>query len=410
MNEQSPLSGSPAMRGRTLGQFVGTVVGVVMLSLCLLTVTILGLRGEGGRVELMGEGYVNSPWVQGQPEWVAAGQTPLDYFASQSPIGVEETRQLNFWPGVDYRTVLPDVNAPSEPLDVPDWIGDGHGVYGNYDENGTFVPVVAKHGFLAHGCEKDAECQNADVCHEGQCVPTIALGEDGDDAHERAWRQASKAPVAQLAQRRARQQQLMYNMVYEHHEMMPMAFGGGLPGDDGSLPPIDAAAKAEMEAHGVQVTARQARNFDRQQLASQKQVLAEIDGETNMQLKMYDGGKLLQAKALGMQRAAKTGEKMAVKSRRGMRQAAPAAKKAGRLQRLAMGAGTGIDLTFGVGKDGEPPYHIRGAAESVRNGLVNPAAPEVLPYAQVTGSGTSGAMETVGYLSNAPGGIDGTVA
>ena len=48
----------------------------------------------------------------------------------------------------------------------------------------------------------------------------------------------------------------MYNMVYEHHEMMPMAFGGGLPGDDGSLPPIDAAAKAEMEAHGVQVTAR----------------------------------------------------------------------------------------------------------------------------------------------------------
>ena len=109
-----------------------------------------------------------------------------------------------------------------------------------------------------------------------------------------------------------------------------------------------------------------------------------------MQLKMYDGGKLLQAKALGMQRAAKTGEKMAVKSRRGMRQAAPAAKKAGRLQRLAMGAGTGIDLTFGVGKDGEPPYHIRGAAESVRNGLVNPAAPEVLPYAQVTGSGTSG--------------------
>ena len=187
------MEGGVMLRGRTLSQVVGGSVAVVALSLCVLTVTIVGLRGgDGGRVELMGDGYINSPHVMGAPAWVAAGKAPMDYFADQSAL--QNTRDLNFWPGAG--SVIPEINRPSEPLETPDWIGNGRGIYGSTQEDGTFVPVAHKFGFMARGCTRDGECQNADVCEQSKCVPTIALGVDGDDAHARAWRQASTGSSA----------------------------------------------------------------------------------------------------------------------------------------------------------------------------------------------------------------------
>ena len=71
-----------------------------------------------------------------------------------------------------------------------------------------------------------------------------------------------------------------------------------------------------------------------------------------------------------------------------------------------------MDLSFGVGRDGEPPYHLATVAESVRNGFLDGNAPEALPYARMGGSGTSGAISAVGYMQQLPQAdeIDGTVA
>lgn len=47
----------------------------------------------------------------------------------------------------------------------------------------------------------------------------------------------------------------------------------------------------------------------------------------------------------------------------------------------------------------QAPIRIKGEAQSVRTGMQDPNAPDVLPYAKVEGSGTEGGMTTVGYFN-----------
>ena len=70
-----------------------------------------------------------------------------------------------------------------------------------------------------------------------------------------------------------------------------------------------------------------------------------------------------------------------------------------RTQSLLSGEGTPIDLTFGIGKDGEAPMSITGKAYSVQNGALDPHAPTILPYASISGSGTDSRVATVGYFN-----------
>lgn len=157
---------------------------------------------------------------------------------------------------------------------------------------------------------------------------------------------------------------------------------------------VAAAAAAKWpSAPAAAATARRVgppKSFGQQQLQAQMSVLRELDAQA-----------AADDKRMGMSSSTKH----------------PVVAKAARMQRLAMGGGTPLDLTFGVGKDGEPPYHLSTVAESVRNGLLDPNAPDVLPYTTVGGSGTTGQMAAVGYMQPLPqfpapaaGDIEGTVA
>jgi hypothetical protein len=141
------------------------------------------------------------------------------------------------------------------------------------------------------------------------------------------------------------------------------------------------------------------KSFGQQELRSQLILLHEITSQTAADeeaVSRLDADLGLSSGTMGLQKA-----------RRGP--SAAGVRKA-RLQRLAMGGGTPVDLTFGVGRDGEPPYHLATVAESVRNGLLDPDAPSVLPY----GRAGNGQMTAVGYLASHPEAgpkeIDGTVA
>lgn len=135
------------------------------------------------------------------------------------------------------------------------------------------------------------------------------------------------------------------------------------------------AVKAAVEAAEAAKWPKQ-KSFGQQQLRAQLTVLREIDAQTAAD------------------------EKRLSRARRATKPAL--ANKPARLQGLAMGGGTPVDFTFGVGADGEPPYHLQTVAESVRNGLLDPNAPEVLPYTRVGGSGTTGQMAAVGYMQPLP--------
>lgn len=155
---------------------------------------------------------------------------------------------------------------------------------------------------------------------------------------------------AATASVRSRQQQLMVNMAYLHHEMGRPEGGGGLGGDDGSLPALsrgDGEVEAREEATGS---------------VWQDPVSGEWDNDH------------------------------AVGGRGGF---------VGRRQQLAQegGSGTSLDFTFGVGKDGEAPMRIQGEAYSVSTGSQDPNAPPVLPYAKMGGSGTDGRLAVVGYFT-----------
>jgi len=279
------------------------------------------------------------------PPWVATGQTPLSYFESRSR--VKNSRQLDYWPGINFSDVRPDLLKQRPPLEgtVPGWApGNGYGIELMNSKDGTVFsgdPVLVKHGFMGQKkCAKSEECQNADVCKDGKCKPSIF---DGLDAVEKA---------------------------------------------------VKAAEKAKWP---------QAKSFGRQQLRAQMSVLREIDAQT-----------AADEKRMGM---IKKRIVVAPNARRAIKPVRKAT--AARMQGLAMGGGTPLDLTFGVGKDGEPPYHLSTVAESVRNGLLDPNAPDVLPYTTVGGSGTTGQMAAVGYMAPLPqlpaptsadGDIEGTVA
>ncbi len=199
----------------------------------------------------------------------------------------------------------------------------------------------------------------------------------------------------------------------------------------------DAVLEAMQAFHGYSG----AKSFGQEQLRAQLSVLREIDSQTATDEKMLGVGSPrapqrdshAHSRHIGTLHSA--GYKLSDKEERKLedsifdepasrrtlhtvyaRATTPKNANAARFQGLAMGGGTPVDLTFGVGVDGEPPYHLQTVAESVRNGLLDPNAPDVLPYTQVGGSGTTGQMTAVGYMQplplpplSPPADIEGTV-
>jgi len=161
------------------------------------------------------------------------------------------------------------------------------------------------------------------------------------------------------------------------------------------IPAIYLSAEYAQEAAENQTKARygaeekqvQVQNFDEQQLHAQQTILQSLRAQSQLQLAR----------------------------RRGTNKMISGARRSAKTQDLAMGGGTPVDLSFGVGRDGEPPYQLKTEAESVYNGLLNPNAPGTLPYAQFGGSGTSGQIAAIGYSSPLQHGVSvhsivGTVA
>jgi len=318
-----PAAAGTRKRLAWAGARAAVAVGLIVVAAAAV-VGVMSVR-QGGPAALLGARTSKLGYLLGKedPAWVATGQQPLEYFESQSR--VKDTRDLEYWPGINFSSVRPDVYQERPPLEgTVAWApGNGYGVVLQNSKDGTVFSgdPVHKHGFMGQKCADSAECQNADVCKEGKCKPAIF---DGIDAVEASVK----------------------------------------------------AAQAKMWP--------KAKSFGQQQLSAQMSVLREIDSQTAVDEKM-----------------------LGIKSR---------SKKShgARFEGLAMGGGTPVDLTFGVGRDGEPPYHLATVAESVRNGLLDPNAPETLPYTSVGGSGTTGQMAAVGYMQplpeQAPEKIQGTVA
>ena len=323
-------------------------------------VAVLGLAVSGGQkgAALLGEqarvartsklGYLLG---KEDPPWVATGQQPLEYFESQSR--VKNARELEYWPGINFSSVRPDIYQERPPIEgTAAWApGNGYGVVLQNSKDGTVFSgdPVHKHGFMGQKCASSAECQNADVCKEGKCKPAIF---DGIDAVEASVK----------------------------------------------------AAQAKMWP--------QAKSFGQQQLSAQMSVLREIDAQTAADEKMLGlSPRSKMTRKMGASAAKRSAAGPAV-----ARADRTARARAARFQGLAMGGGTPVDLTFGVGRDGEPPYHLSTVAESVRNGLLDPNAPDTLPYTSVGGSGTTGQMAAVGHMqplpeqASAPQEIEATVA
>jgi len=312
-----PAAGAPSKRlwagARAAGGGRAAVaVGLVVVAAAAVA-GVVSVRAPAGPAVLLGARTSKLGYLLGKedPAWVATGQQPLEYFQSQSR--VKDTRDLEYWPDINFSTVRPDVYQERPPLEgTAAWApGNGYGVVLQNSKDGTVFSgdPVYKHGFMAQKCASSVECQNADVCKEGKCRPAIF---DGIDA-------------------------------------------------------VEASVKAAQAAMWPQ-----AKSFGQQQLSAQMSVLRQINSQTAADEKM-----------LGIKRRTKKA-------------------RGARFEGLAMGGGTPVDLTFGVGRDGEPPYHLATVAESVRNGLLDPNAPETLPYTSVGGSGTSGQMAAVGYMQPLP--------
>lgn len=334
------------------------------------------------------------------PPWVATGQRPLDYYQSQS---AHHSGVLDYWVGMDPEQIRPDLYEARPPLDnIDHWVKNvGWGGL-RLDDNGT---AITYHGFMAHNlnCSDGGLCQNADICMNDRCVPAIFNGTD-----------AVNASVTANKRLQAKQQQLMFNMVYEHHEMPPMAFGTGSVHDNGALPEVSSDVKAQMKAAGKDLAGDKTGIwYDPYSGSYGNDGLAAEDAKLKMQVQQLRQIATAQShEEAGLRREAY----MRFQRQHALGQGSGEAST----QSLAMGGGTPLDLTFGVGGDGEPPYHLHTVAESVRNGILDPNAPETLPYAQVKGSGTSNKIGAVGYMSplhGAPGqpeeeegAIEGTVA
>ena len=370
-------AGAPLLRGAAPRGGRGQAA-VALLLLCGAAAAAVALVGAGRRSSGLLEVPARTPMLsyllgKDDPPWVAAGQQPLQYFEAQSR--VKDTKNLEYWPGISFSDVRPNLNEERPPLEgTVAWApGNGYGIELMNSKDGTVFSgdPVLKHGFMGQMCASSDECQNADVCKDGKCKPAIFDGMDAVEASVKAA-EAKKWPQAKSFG----QQQLRAQMQL--------------------LREIDSQTAADEKQLGLHA----ARTPHRRHVGTLHSANYKLSAEEER--KQEDSIFDEPAPSRTLHRAAKR---------------ASTAKKAAaaRFQGLAMGGGTPVDLTFGVGQDGEPPYHLQTVAESVRNGLLDPNAPDVLPYTQVGGSGTTGQMTAVGYMQplpaaqDAPADIKGTV-
>uniref|UniRef100_A0A7S0Y3F2 Uncharacterized protein n=2 Tax=Hemiselmis andersenii TaxID=464988 RepID=A0A7S0Y3F2_HEMAN len=270
-----------------------------------------------------------------------------------------------YWPGIPFDEVRPDVDAERSPFEKPNWIGNGYGIYIHRGRAGIHK------GFFGP-CKATKDCANMDICFSGRCMPAIRNGTaalcermlgkgnpkcgNSTNAIEAGAGASAGGGAATpvVTKQSSRQQQLMVNMAYQHHEFNSPG-GAGAHYDDGTLPVVP----REVVQHVVA-----------KQQTTPSMWRDPVSGEW--------------------------GNDHAVKGSFAMR----GGVRAARVESLADGGGTPVDLTFGIGADGEAPMHLKTTAESIHNGALDPNAPEVLPYASITGSGTQGHVESVGYMTS----------